>query len=127
MAGIKRTRKKIWGPEWVKNADGTPREWVTIKKFTYGDKEAINDASMKLSPVNLGKEVTADNMQMVFDPTSQRRARLERGIVSWCILDDDNQEIALTSANIQELDPDYAEYILSELEALNPERKSGGA
>lgn len=125
MAGITRTRKKIWDLTWVKNADGTPREFVVIKKFTYGDREAINDASMRLTPVSLGKEVTADNMQMVFDPTAQRRARLERGIVSWCILDEDNQEVALTAANIQELDPGYAEYIMSELEALNPERKSG--
>lgn len=133
MAGITRTRKKIWDNAWVKNADGTPREFVFIKKFSFGDRERIEASAYALAPVNVAKEVTPDNLEMTVNPRGTRFAKLKYGIASWCILEEREGEngetitgeIALTDANIEALNPDYAEYILSELEALNPERKSG--
>lgn len=133
MPGIKRTRKKIFAPEWVKNSDGTPREYVFIKKFSFGDRENIEASAYELAPVNVSQEVTPDNLQMTVNPRGTRFAKLKYGIESWCILEERTGEsgetilgeVKFSDANIEALDPDYARYILSEIEALNPEAKSG--
>lgn len=89
-------------------------EAVTIKKFSYGDRQKLAGAAVKMNIENERRisEVQIAEMNLMI---------LQIGIVSWTFTRPYNDKAVPVSRHwIEQLDPKDAEFILGEINALNP-------
>lgn len=105
-------------------------EIVTIKKFSYADRQALSGEYMKLS-ADWG---SAEDEKGKKDRKAKREATvkseiilgkmnmsiLDKGTKSWTLYDRGGNEVSFSRKNIRRLTEPYAEFILEEINALNP-------
>lgn len=104
-------------------------EVVTIKKFSYADRQALSGEYMKMSAdwggAEDGKGKKAKREAVVKSEIvlgKMNLSILDRGIKSWALYDRGGNEVSLSRKNIRRLTDPYAEFILEEINALNPSR-----
>jgi hypothetical protein len=93
------------------------KEFCTIKRFNYGDRQHLAGQSiaMGINPEDEGSavaDVLIDRMNL---------AILERGIVRWT--DESGESIPVTRTKIERLEEKDAEFILHEIQTLNPRKR----
>ena len=120
MSGRFRTKKShvtIHADWW--DAD----EAVVIRRFSFGDRERVNELMCKVSPFT-----GAGEPEMTMDMGMVNRASLIVGIVSWNMRDEDGQAVALSQETIDQLTEEDADFILAEIARVNPksEHERGG-
>jgi len=92
-------------------------EEVVIKKFSYGDRQALAQET-----VRVGMTQQAGGTELVSDVMIGRMnlAILERGIVSWTLKGPNGRPVPLRRAWIEQLEERDAEFILQRINMLNP-------
>jgi len=101
-------------------------EVVTIKRFSYADRQSLSGEYLKLSADWGGekggeaKKSAAVKSEIVLG--KMNLSILWKGIKSWVLHDRDGKTVSLSRANLQRLSDPYAEFILEEINALNPSR-----
>jgi hypothetical protein len=92
-------------------------EHVVIKRFSYGDRQRLADAAIRIGIAGPGQatinEVQVGQMNLVI---------LELGIHSWTLKREDGKIAPLTRKMIEALREEDAEFILAEINALNRRR-----
>lgn len=105
-------------------------ESVTIKKFSYADRQALSGEYMKLS-ADWG---SAEEEKGKKDRKAKREATvkseiilgkmnlsiLDKGIKSWTLFTRKGKEVPFSRKNVRRLTEPYAEFILEAINALNP-------
>lgn len=107
-------------------------EVVTIKKFSYADRQALSGEYMKLTADWGGrgdkrgrkaKRVTQDTtVKSEIVLGKMNLSILDRGIESWTLYDRKGKEVSFSRANIRKLSEPYAEFILEAINDFNPSR-----
>jgi len=104
-------------------------EVVTIKKFSYADRQALSGEYMKLSADwgsgggKKGKKAKRDaTVKSEIVLGKMNLSILDRGIESWTLHDRKGKEVEFTRANVRKLSEPYAEFILGEINDFNPSR-----
>jgi hypothetical protein len=100
--------KEIQAPWW------DPKETCTIRRFSYGDRQWLAGKTMSIGT----KPDTGDSAVADVLIAQMNLAILERGIVRWT--DADGQALPVTSQMIEQLTEKDAEFILTEINTLNP-------
>ena len=107
-------------------------EVVTIKKFSYADRQVLSGEYMKLTAewgrrkgrkVKRAKKATRDaavKSEIILD--RMNLSILDRGIESWTLYDRKGKEVPLSRTSIRKLTEPYAEFILGEINDFNPSR-----
>jgi len=113
-------------PRFVNDTEHTTiqAEWwggdevCVIRRFNYGDRQYLAGQT-----VQVGIRPGEDEDDTIADVAIERMnlAILERGIVSWT--GPDGQGLPVTAELIEALDERDAEFILEEINALNPWRR----
>jgi len=116
----KKERKTIAADWWAKEPDGSPREWVEIGRFGYGDRQKLVDAAVKAGLVSKddgsGDEIALGGLQL----GSMNLAILKLGIKRWT--DEDGKIVPVTDEGVEALHEEDAEFILAEINAFNPQK-----
>ena len=115
-------------------------EVVTIKKFSYADRQALSGEYMKLSAAWGGAEDEKDEKdeKSKKGKKGKRKATvkseivlgkmnlsiLDKGIKSWALFTREGKEVPFSRKNIRRLTEPYAEFMLEEINAFNPTRSS---
>jgi len=106
-------------------------EVVTIKKFSYADRQALSGEYMKLSADWGGRKGKEDKEgRREATVTSEivlgkmNLSILDKGIESWTLFNRNGKEVPLSRTNIRKLSDEYAEFILGEINDFNPTRSS---
>jgi len=104
-------------------------EVVTIKKFSYADRQALSGEYMKLSADwggRKGKEDKEGRREATVKSEivlgKMNLSILDRGIKSWILFNRKGKEVPLSRTNIRKLSDEYAEFILGEINDFNPSR-----
>ena len=104
-------------------------EVVTIKKFSYADRQVLSGEYMKLSADwgskggKRGKRATQDaTVKSEIVLGKMNLSILDRGIESWILYDRKGKEVPFSRANIRRLSESYAEFILEGINDFNPSR-----
>jgi hypothetical protein len=94
-------------------------ETVTIKKFTYGDRQKLASDAVYVGLVDGdGKKQTLAEAKI----DTMNLGILEVGIVSWTFINPKTgREMPLLRRWIEALNPEDAEFILREINAFNPQ------
>ena len=108
-------------------------EVVTIKKFSYADRQALSGEYMKLSAdwgsgrggkrggkAKRAKRDATVKSEIVLG--KMNLSILDRGIESWTLYDRKGKEVSFSRANIRKLSEPYAEFILEAINDFNPSR-----
>lgn len=103
--------KTIRAPWW---AEG---EEVVIKRFSYGDRQKLNERGMVVHQVDPEGRVMRRADLAVFN-----LAMMEIGIVEWTLKQDGEHVRPLTPQAIYELTTEDGEYIVCEIDDFNPWR-----
>jgi len=104
-------------------------EEVTIKKFSYADRQALSGEYMKLSADWKGKK--GDKIKQDTTVKSEvvlgkmNLSILDRGIKSWTLYTREGKEVPFSRRNVRRLTEPYAEFILEKINVFNPTRSSG--
>ena len=107
--------KVIHAPWWE---DG---ETVTIKKLTYGDRQRVGKAAIRLK-VNAKGDLGDTELGDV------NLTLLEIGVVSWTFTRPDNgKPLPVSRAWLEKLSEEDGDFILSEINAFNPTPKRSDA
>ena len=104
-------RRVISAPWWGEE------ENCTIKKFAYGDRQYLAGQTVR---VGLGVDGVSEDEVGEVQIDRMNLAILERGIVRWT--DEDGEPIPVTRKAIERLEEQDAEFILAEIQELNPRR-----
>jgi len=106
-------------------------EVVTIKKFSYADRQALTGEYMRLSADWGGRKGKEDKEgRRKATVTSEivlgkmNLSILDKGIESWTLFNRKGKEVPLSRTNIRKLSDEYAEFILGEINDFNPTRSS---
>ena len=102
---VKEIRAEWWDPD----------ESVTIKRFSYGDRQFFMGEILSDGARLKGRDVSVD-----ISVGRMNLAVLERGVVRWTLKRADGSVAPLTPAQIAQLAEKDAEFILSELQRFNP-------
>jgi len=104
-------------------------EVVTIKKFSYADRQALSGEYMKLSAdwgSAEGKKGKEGNRQATVKSEiilgKMNLSILDRGIESWTLYTRKGKEVEFSRTNVRKLTEEYAEFILEAINDLNPSR-----
>jgi hypothetical protein len=104
-------------------------EEVTIKKFTYGDRQAFTRAMMRGLRVQQkgkkGAEIPENEAGrlMETDIGSMNLLILERGIKTWTFKDEKGNVVPPTRRHIEMLEPKTADFILEAINEFNPDEE----
>lgn len=111
MPSFVRDEKTVAAAWW---AEG---EYAVIRRFGYGDDQAMAGELVKITG-------TGDEAEIQWSDELVGRMNLrvlELGLVRWT--DADGDEVPVTPAAIRALEPDDAEFLLGEIQALNKNRR----
>jgi len=104
-------------------------EVVTIKKFSYADRQALSGEYMKLTADwgsgggGKAKKATRDaTVKSEIVLGKMNLSILDRGIESWTLYDRKGKEVPLSRTTIRKLSEPYAEFILGAINDFNPSR-----
>jgi len=116
-------------------------EEVVIRKFSYGARQALAGAYIKVK-ADWGSEEARERKATPAKAGRRRKRRdrakvegefllgemniaiLDRGIKSWILFDRKGKEVRLSKRTIADLTEPYAEYILEEINDFNPTAES---
>lgn len=94
-----------------------PGETVTVKRFSFGDRQALMAAAMGDSA-----RLQKGDVSVRVDVGQMNLAILERGIARWTLKRADGSVAPLNKESIASLTEKDAEFILGEIQAYNPSR-----
>lgn len=104
-------------------------EVVTIKKFSYADRQALSGEYMKLTADWGGgrggkakKATRGATVKSEIVLGKMNLSILDRGIESWTLYDRKGKEVPLLRTTIRKLSEPYAEFILGAINDFNPSR-----
>lgn len=91
-------------------------EQVTIRRWTIGQRDRMNDAILKITGVQAeGSDDVIPDLQV----KAAQTPILEAGIKSWTFKDDDGRVVPLSTQNITRLNPRDADFIVSQIREFN--------
>ena len=113
-------------------------EVVTIKKFSYADRQTLSGEYLKLSADWGSAEDEKDEKDEKASKAKRKAvvkseiilgrmnlSILDKGIKSWTLYTREGKEVTLSRKNVRRLTEPYAEFILAEINEFNPTRSSG--
>jgi len=105
-------------------------EVVTIKKFSYADRQFLSGEYTKLSAAwqregdgtrkGDGKEKQDATVTSEIILGKMNMSILDRGVKSWTLYDRDGKEVTYSRRTTRKLTDPYAEFILGEINDFNP-------
>lgn len=116
MARRRRTEDKTIRADWWES-----HETVLIRSLREADNEWIQDqlAESVMAAPNRRESQAEQRAMMQYRLGTSRRLTMLRGIVSWTLTDELGNTLPLTEESIKDLMPEDADYIYSEINALN--------
>lgn len=94
-----------------------PGETVTVKRFSFGDRQYLMGATMGDSA-----RVQKGDVSVTVSVERMNLAVLERGIARWTLKKADGSVAPLTPEVIASMTEQDADFILSEIQRYNPSR-----
>ncbi len=91
-------------------------EEVIIKRFSWGDKQALTDKTVTVTGLSKHGDTLIEDMSV----ERTNLAILKAGVESWTFLDDDGNSMPVTEKSFKLLNDDDGEYILRSIDELNP-------